>query len=169
MPPFFKFKYKIMAKIAALKGKNGTNVYPGTIPQAVVDPFTKKTLRNELDELYEETIVIDEENDSTDVESTSADTATKALKDWDGNDIRSTYLKDAPKDSKQYARKNGVWEEIPKAVTVDSSMSSTSTNPVQNKVVKSYIDGLFDVVTEAEYLALGSVVNTNGVIYFITE
>jgi hypothetical protein len=48
-------------------------------------------------------------------------------------------------------------------------MSSTSTNPVQNKVVKSYIDGLFAVVTEDEYEAFGSVVNTNGVIYFITE
>jgi hypothetical protein len=30
---------------------------------------------------------------------------------------------------------------IPDAVTVDSSLSSTSTNPVQNKVIKSALDG----------------------------
>ena len=113
-----------MAKIATLKGKNGTDVYPGTIPQAVIDPSTKKTLRNELDDLYMEAVVMEE--DSSGVEPpavVAADTATKALQDWDGNDIRTSYLK-------------------------------------RNMIA---------FVTEAEYAALGDVVNTNGVIYFITK
>lgn len=157
-----------MAKIATLKGKNG-DVYPGTIPQAVIDPSTKKTLRKELDDLYMESVVMEE--DSSGVEPpvvVAADTATKALQDWDGNDIRTAYLKDAPKDGNQYTRKGGAWVKA-EQVTVDSTMNNSSTNPVQNKVVKSYIDGLFDVVTEAEYAALGNAVNSNGVIYFITE
>lgn len=37
---------------------------------------------------------------------------------------------------------------IPSAVTVDSSMSSTSTNPVQNKVIKSYIDSNCNIAVE---------------------
>lgn len=176
-----------MAKIGSLTGKDGLNVYPGTIPQAVIDPSTKKNIRTELNELYEESVVMEDDSEEADVvETVAADTATKALQDWDGNDIRTTYLKDAPKDGNQYVRNNGAWEqvEVPDAVTVDSSMSDSSTNPVQNKVVKAYsdnnlstaktyaktyADGLFKVVTEAEYTALGSTVNSDGVIYFITE
>lgn len=161
-----------MAQIGSLKGQDGLNVYPGTIPQAVIDPSTKKNLRDELDEFYSESLAIEEDStDIPDVETVAADTATKALQDWDGNDIRATYLKDAPKDGKQYVRNNGGWEEIevPDAVTVDSVMSASSTNPVQNKVVKAYVDGKFAVVTEVQYEALGSAVNSNGVIYFITE
>ena len=33
------------------------------------------------------------------------------------------------------------------SITVDTSMSDTSTNPVQNKVIKAYIDGLVGNVT----------------------
>ena len=33
------------------------------------------------------------------------------------------------------------------SITVDASMSNTSTNPVQNKVIKAYIDGLVENVT----------------------
>lgn len=143
-----------MAQIGSLKGQDGLNVYPGTIPQAVIDPSTKKNLRTELDELYNESIVMEEdETDVPDVETVAADTSTKALQDWDGNDIRTTYLKIT-----NY-----------KEVSVDSSMSASSTNPVQNKVVKAYVDGKFAVVTEAQYTALGSKVNSDGVIYFITE
>lgn len=35
-------------------------------------------------------------------------------------------------------------QSIPDAVTVDSALSDTSTNPVQNKVVKAALDGKFD-------------------------
>lgn len=113
-----------MAQIGSLNGKDGKNIYPGTIPQAVIDPSTKKNLRTELDELYNESIVMEEdETEVPDVETIAADTATKSLQDWDGNDIRNTYLK-----------RNGI-----------------------------------AVVTEAQYTALGDAVNSNGVIYFITE
>ena len=113
-----------MAKIGSLKGENGLNVYPGTIPQAVIDPNTKKNLRTELDEFYNESIVMEEdETDVPDVESIAADTATKALQDWDGNDIRTTYMK-----------RNGIV-----------------------------------VLTESEYTTLGDSVNSDGIIYFITE
>lgn len=161
-----------MAKIGSLTGQDGTNVYPGTIPQAVIDPTTKKNLRNELDDFYVESVVMEEDSEEDDVvESVAADTATKALQDWDGNDIRTTYLKDAPKDGNKYARNNGAWVKVEEAeqITVDSAMSDSSTNPVQNKVVKAYVDGKMAVVTEAQYAALGSAVNSNGVIYFITE
>ena len=33
------------------------------------------------------------------------------------------------------------------SITVDTSMSDTSMNPVQNKVIKAYIDGLVGNVT----------------------
>ena len=49
-----------------------------------------------------------------------------------------------PKDvKKQLATK----DDIPAAVTVDSSISSTSTNPVQNKVVKTELDKKVDKVS----------------------
>lgn len=35
-------------------------------------------------------------------------------------------------------------QSIPNAVTVDSALSDTSANPVQNKVVKAALDGKFD-------------------------
>jgi len=50
----------------------------------------------------------------------NAATATKATQDGSGNVITSTYAKKT---------------EIPAAITVDSALSTTSTNPVQNKVV----------------------------------
>lgn len=34
-----------------------------------------------------------------------------------------------------------IMDEIPTAITVDSDLSSTSTHPVQNKVIKSALDG----------------------------
>ena len=172
-----------MAKIAKVTGENGMNVYPGTIPQAVIDPFTKKTVRDELDDIQANALTIEEGDDEIpEVDSVAADTSTKALQDWDGNDIRTTYLKDAPKDGGHYTRKDGKWNKvvIPNVLTVDSAISSTSSTPVQNKAVKAYVDnakteaknyadGLFKVVTEAQYIALGSVVNSDGVVYFITE
>lgn len=47
----------------------------------------------------------------------------------------------------KYRDENGNWVEVGYSgggsdITVDSSMSDTSENPVQNKVVKTYIDGM---------------------------
>lgn len=58
------------------------------------------------------------------------------LKTWVEGRI-STKLDDAPKDNKKYARQNGLWASITEGsqITVDSSISETSVNPVQNKII----------------------------------
>lgn len=38
---------------------------------------------------------------------------------------------------------SGQWVEIPTGVTVDSALSSTSENPVQNKVINSALNGKY--------------------------
>lgn len=60
-------------------------------------------------------------------------------------------------------------DETDSIVGVDAYMSDTSVNPVQNAVVKQYIDSRMVAVTEAEYEALGDSVNSDGVLYLITE
>lgn len=57
--------------------------------------------------------------------ATTAETATKAAQDGNGNVIADTYAKKT---------------EIPQGAVVDDSLSSTSANPVQNKVVKAEFD-----------------------------
>ena len=60
-------------------------------------------------------------------------------------------------------------DETDNIIGVDAYMSDTSVNPVQNAVVKQYIDSRMVEVTEAEYEALGDSVNSDGVLYLITE
>lgn len=60
-------------------------------------------------------------------------------------------------------------DETDNIIGVDAYMSDTSVNPVQNAVVKQYIDSRMVAVTEAEYEALGDSVNSDGVLYLITE
>lgn len=60
-------------------------------------------------------------------------------------------------------------DETDSIIGVDAYMSDTSVNPVQNAVVKQYIDSRMVAVTEAEYEALGDSVNSDGVLYLITE
>lgn len=43
----------------------------------------------------------------------------------------------------------GNWVEIPTGVTVDSALSSTSENPVQNKVINSALNGKVSTTTYA--------------------
>ena len=57
--------------------------------------------------------------------TTQVGSATKATQDAQGNVIDTTYAKKA---------------EVPQGTVVDDALSSTSTNPVQNKVVKAEID-----------------------------
>ena len=57
--------------------------------------------------------------------ATTADSATKATQDAAGNVIADTYATKA---------------EIPDEITVDAALSTDSTNPVQNKVVKAALD-----------------------------
>lgn len=58
-------------------------------------------------------------------EATTAESATKAAQDAQGNVIDTTYAKKT---------------EVPAGTIVDSELSATSENPVQNKVVKAEID-----------------------------
>ncbi len=68
-----------------------------------------------------------------------------AVQDTDGNVISSTYAKSA---SLATVATSGSYNDlsdkptIPAAVTVDTSLSSTSTNAVQNKVIYSAINSL---------------------------
>lgn len=48
---------------------------------------------------------------------------------------------------------------IPSAVTVDSAMSSTSENPVQNKVIKSYVDNAITDEVSARNTAITNAIN----------
>lgn len=57
--------------------------------------------------------------------ATEAETATKATQDAQGNIIDTTYAKKT---------------EIPQGAVADDSLSSTSVNPIQNKVVKAEFD-----------------------------
>lgn len=57
--------------------------------------------------------------------ATTADSATKAAQDAQGNVINETYAKKT---------------EVPQGTVVDDALSSTSANPVQNKVVKAEFD-----------------------------
>lgn len=58
-------------------------------------------------------------------EATTAESATKAAQDAQGNVINTTYVKKT---------------EVPAGTIVDSELSATSENPVQNKVVKAEFD-----------------------------
>lgn len=47
------------------------------------------------------------------------------------------------------------WERIDgDTITVDASVNASSTNPVQNKVVKAYVDGLHSAIPTSEITAL---------------
>lgn len=60
----------------------------------------------------------------------------------------SKFVSDATADSKQYVRKNNAWEEVTiPEITVDDSLSATSVNPIQNKVVTTALDSKVDKVT----------------------
>lgn len=55
-------------------------------------------------------------------------------------------IPEAPQDGKTYGRNNGQWAEIlggeGGSITIDSELSETSTNPVQNKITTEAIIGL---------------------------
>lgn len=69
------------------------------------------------------------ESATTAQSATTAESAIKATQDAQGNVIETTY-----------ARKT----EVPQGAVVDDALSSTSTNPVQNKVVKAEFDEIDD-------------------------
>lgn len=68
--------------------------------------------------------------------ATTAESATKATQDAQGNVIDTTYAKKT---------------EIPQGAVVDDALSSTSTNPVQNKVVKAEFNRVDSNLTDLKY------------------
>lgn len=54
-------------------------------------------------------------------------------------------------------------------VTVDSEMSDTSENPVQNKVIKEYVDSLQDEVIENEEVAAAALVDLDDRTTYLEE
>ena len=65
------------------------------------------------------------------------------------------------------------WVEIPTGVTVDSALSNTSENPVQNNVITSALNGKVDNTTHAAQGTYGLVQiwlnNTDNYLYIKTE
>ena len=68
--------------------------------------------------------------------TTQVGSATKATQDAQGNVIDTTYAKKT---------------EVPQGTVVDDALSSTSTNPVQNKVVKAELDKVNSNLDTLEY------------------
>lgn len=68
--------------------------------------------------------------------ATTAESATKATQDAQGNIIETTYAKKT---------------EIPQGAVVDDALSSTSENPVQNKVVKAEFNRVDSNLTDLKY------------------
>ena len=68
--------------------------------------------------------------------TTQVGSATKATQDAQGNVINETYAKKT---------------EIPQGTVVDDALSSTSTNPVQNKVVKAELDKVNSNLTDLAF------------------
>lgn len=56
-------------------------------------------------------------------------------------------------------------------VTIDSSMSSSSTNPVQNRIVKAYIDNAIGGITGIDFQVVTSLPTTGvkGTIYLVSN
>lgn len=60
---------------------------------------------------------------------------------------------------------------IPEGAVVDTAMSDTSTNAVQNKVIKAYVDDAIKDITGIEFKKVDSLPATgeNGVIYLVAK
>lgn len=95
----------------------------------------EKTKWNKLDsDLKDGTIIVAE--------------ATKATRDAQGNVIDTTYAKKT---------------EIPQGTVVDDALSSTSVNPVQNKVVKNALDTMKEEIKKIDTSVPNMTNNTNGI------
>lgn len=78
--------------------------------------------------------------------------------DWNQTDITADdYIKNKP--------------VIPEGAVVDTAMSDTSTNAVQNKVIKAYVDDAIKDITGIEFKKVDSLPATgeNGVIYLVAK
>ena len=95
------------------------------------------------------------------VEQGFVGTETEWLESLKGQDGQDGIVMDAPSDGKLYGRKNANWVEVTGSgggggatVTVDNILSTTSENPVQNKVITEELNKKADQTTVDESLAL---------------
>ena len=106
------------------------------LSETSTNPVQNKVVKEKIDYVIQHSNTVAESVSDDFVEGTL--TAKKAECDAAGNVISTTYAKKS---------------EIPEGVTVDSALSSTSTNPVQNKVVKAAIDAAQADAAAAQALA----------------
>ena len=104
-----------------LLNKAKQKFYPITHAKAVLVGENNETLDTELDGI---------KNDLSDLKDGTTPAA-KAVTDEDGNNIKSTYAKKT---------------EVPSGSIVDSELSATSENAIQNKVVKTEFDNLDSII-----------------------
>lgn len=124
-----------VTEIPALKGNNGKSPY--------IKNGTWWTYNDETGQ-WEDTGV----SASGEIELTKHAVETVLTGTIDSHNHDNRYVQDTTTDNKSYVRKNKQWEElsIPE-VTVDSVLSNTSTNPIQNKVVYEAVLSKVDKVT----------------------
>lgn len=83
---------------------------------------------------------------------------TNVQADWNETDTSSdAYIKNKP--------------NIPDAVTLDDTLSDSSTNAVQNKAIKTYIDAAVSAITSVQFKKVSILPSTgeNGVIYLVPK
>ena len=107
-----------------LKNKAKEKFYPITHAKAVLFGENNRTVNDEIELL---------KNDLSNVKVGTTPVA-KAVADEDGNNIKSTYVKKT---------------EVPSGSIVDSELSETSVNPVQNKVVTAELNNLRQMISGA--------------------
>ena len=91
------------------------------------------------------------------VEQGFVGTETEWLESLKGQDGQDGIVMDAPSDGKLYGRMNANWVEVTgggETVTVDNILSTTSENPVQNKVITEELNKKAVQTTVDESLAL---------------
>ena len=95
------------------------------------------------------------------VEQGFVGTETEWLESLKGQDGQDGIVTDAPSDGKVYGRKNANWVEVTGSgggggatVTVDNILSTTSENPVQNKVITEELNKKADQTTVDSALSL---------------
>ena len=120
-----------------LKNKAKEKFYPITHAKAVLFGENNRTVNDEIDEL---------KNDLSNLKDGTTPAA-KAVADEDGNNIKSTYVKKT---------------EVPSGSIVDSELSETSVNPVQNKVVTAKLNEVFQSVSNGKSL-IASAITDKGI------
>ena len=120
-----------------LKNKAKEKFFPITHAKAVLFGENNKTVNDEIEQI---------KNDLSDLKDGTTPVA-KAVADEDGNNIKSTYVKKT---------------EVPSGSIVDSELSETSVNPVQNKVVTAKLNEVFQSVSNGKSL-IASAITDKGI------